>query len=212
MLTIRFRIPLHLVLVVFLLLAGQAGLAQAKRTRLHELERLSAAVSNGTGSSGALVSAMMRGAYDPDLAAASDAAASLASNQQAFLANPSSTRLTVYHVAAAFDTWRGLIADPDTTPTSPAALIQLRWSVAQIAPSFVARDQNGQPSVLLSPAEAVYFLDWLIGHGGVATGTGAQLNTAAYDAAFSSYLASQPPAQRQQDIEDILNEFLLTGD
>jgi len=192
-------------------LASASGFTQTSGTRLHQLEQSSAAISRGNGSPAILASVVVQGAYDHDLAALADLSTSIANAQQTFISNPQSSQVTVLNVAAAFDAWRQIVKDPSTTPTSPVELFALRRAIAQVAPTFIAEDQDAQPSLHLSPAEAIYFFDFLIGHGGVPPDASSHVpvNTTAYDQAVTAYFQNEPVSQRQQDIEDIVNQFLL---
>lgn len=181
-------------------------------TRLSQLDQLSASALQGaTGSSGALAQAVVTGAYNADLASLSTLTDEISSAQSSFIAQLPANPDTDASVAAAFDSYRTLVGDPNTTPTSPIALHMLRVSIAPIAPSLITKDQNGLPSANMSPAEAVYFFDFLVAHGtvppvGNSTSTP---DTSGYFAAVAAYMANASSAQRQSDISSIVAQYLL---
>jgi hypothetical protein len=193
-------------------LSSGIGYAQTTTgTRLHQIDQLSKSALLSTGSTGTLAQAVIGGAYDSDLASSTALPEQLSAAQDSFLAGQPSGALTDLEVTVAFDAWRNLVADPSTTPTSPLALHLFRAAISTVAPSLITKGQNGLPSQNLSPAEAVYFFDFLIANGAVppVTNNAAQPNTSAYNAAVAAYAANTTATQRQSDVAGIVDKYLL---
>jgi hypothetical protein len=192
---------------------GASSPLQAQNaTRLSQLDQLSASVLQGAaGSSGTLAQAVVTGAYNADLASLTSLPDEISSAQSSFIAELPPNPNTDASVAAAFDAYRNLVGDPNTAPTSPLALHMLRVAIAPIAPSLITKDQNGLPSVNLSPAEAVYFFDFLVAHGTVPlVGNNTSTpDTSGYFVAVATYMANASTAQRQSDISSIVAQYLL---
>jgi hypothetical protein len=181
-------------------------------TRLSQLDQLSAAVLQGAaGSSNALAQAVVGGAYSADLASLTTLPDEISTAQSSFIAQQPENTATDASVTAAFDAYRTLVGDPNTAPTAPVSLHLLRLAIAPIAPSLITKDQNGLPSTNLSPAEAVYFFDFLVAHGTVppVDNTTSIPDTSGYFIAVATYMANVSAAQRQSDISSIVAQYLL---
>lgn len=159
----------------------------------------------------ALAQGVAAGAYHKDLSSLSALPEQLSAEHGRFINKQSSADLTDLDVTVAFDAWRNLVADPNTTPTSPVSLHLLRGALMTVAPSLITRDENDLPAKALSPAEAVYFFDFLIAHGAIPplSRTAALSNSTAYRTAVATYMVNTPETKRLADLTAIIHKYLL---
>jgi hypothetical protein len=178
-------------------------------TRLFRVDSAQEVFNSGKSSVDDLLQAVLQDPYDSDLAQLPQSHLSVA--EQSYLSAPNAYPLTDFDVAVAFDAWRQLIKDPDSEPTSPLEVHKFRIWLMALAPSLVSKDEQGAPSLHLAPTEAVFLLDFLIGHGSVpvTARNGVTVSNSAYAAAYQAYVANTPDSQRAEDIQEIVDSHIF---
>jgi hypothetical protein len=180
-----------------------------QNSRLFRIDSAKQAFLSGQSSLEDLSAAILQDSYDSDFGQLPESHLSAA--EQSYLSAPDSYPLTDFDVAAAFDAWRLLVKDPDTRPTSPLEVHKFRMWLTALAPSLVSKDKQGAPSLHLAPTEAVFLLDFLIGHGSVpvTARNGVKANSSTYATAYQAYVDNTPDSQRAEDLQEIVDSHIF---
>ncbi len=203
-------------------------------TRLHMLDRLAQQASS-TSDSTELIHTLISTSYSPlfsSLPANDPLVAQLASLHAAAVSHdataPTQTStISDNNIASAFDGWRSTLGLRDFPPTTNRDVHYYRLFLSGFAPHLIPLDKAvGQVAWRLTPAEAIYVLDLMIGSGGLPSSVTAShggqhtINitstttvspaTQEYRQAVSHYYATTSLSQRREELSDLLTKLGIT--
>lgn len=224
----NLRRMLHAILVILIAFTATAVPMAAQSsgtTRIRMLDSLAQQASSNSDPS-ELIQTLLKTSYSPLFSTipANDPIVKQLVSLHAAMVPVQKSPISDNNIASAFDAWRYHIGMRNFPPTTNRDVHYYRLFLSRFAPNLLPRGkETGQVHWRITPAEAIYVLDLMIGSGGIPPDTNAYKGgnftegasggstnspgTQEYWQDVSTFYTKTTPAQRKAELSDLFNKL-----